>query len=276
MASRARAPRSRPRTGRIGRQPPDGSTISGVHGPGRHDHGARPHDVAAECPRATAAPAARTTVRAPRPRGSGRRGVTRERGERPARGGRCDGEADVEANAAPGPRRGRARAGAGRPARRTRRGTRGWPPRSPRPAPGAASWSQPRVRIPAGSSARRNVAFRRVGRELGPDLVGEPAIAREGLEIQRAEDRVRRIPDRAGVASRRAGGDLAVARTSSTLTPRPASSAASAVPTMPPPTIATSGSRPRHRHARRAQATRAPVAISASSPTRRSTSAAVL
>ena len=61
---------------------------------------------------------------------------------------------------------------------------------------------------PGGLVGEAEVAFRRPGRELGSDLLGEPAVAGEGLQVQHAEDRVRWIPDRAGVASRRARGDL--------------------------------------------------------------------
>ena len=104
--------------------------------PGRHDHGPRAHDAVAGVHGNGGA--RRTDDPRAHPRPDPGAPADRERGERPAGGGRRDGEADVEPDGRPGPRRGRARAGAGRPARRTRRGRRGCPRRSPRPAPGAS------------------------------------------------------------------------------------------------------------------------------------------
>ena len=262
-----------PQYGRIGRQAPDRVDDRGGPRPGRHDHGARAHDAAAGVDgdggagaRTTRAPPSPSRIRAPRRTASAANARHAAAG---ATGKPMSRRTPARPSARPGSSRRRS-SGPTYVARKSglpvgdRRGLRP----EPRLVPAEGE-------DPGGLVGEAEVAFRRPGRELGPDLVGEPAVAREGLEVQRAQDRVRRIPDRAGVASRRARGDLvSLEQLDADATPRELGGERRADDAAPDDRDV--GRRPPPRHGRRAQATPAPVAISASSPTRRSTSAAVL
>ena len=137
-------------------------------------------------------------------------------------------------------REGRLQASRARRRRRTRCGCPGAPPAN-------AARDRPQRRLRPGrredpGRLRREAegALRRGGRQRGGQLVRERAVPRERLAVQLGEDRVDGMPHDARVAARCPGRDRRplVQRDRA---PRPASSAASAVPTIPPPRIATSG-----------------------------------
>ena len=159
-----------------------------------------------------------------------------------ARGSRTPGPPGTRCRSGPrrGPPRGRARAAAAPRDRRTTARARGWPrPRARRPA-GARPRPSPAPGCRWARSPSRNATLGRPGREL-------PRPARRGATGTSRATPGRatrapgpRVPDHAGVAPRRTGGQRRPL-VEHDRDPAPASSAARAVPTIPPPMIATSG-----------------------------------
>ena len=111
---------------------------------------------------------------------------------------------------------------------------------NPRATARTTSASRPIARIPAGSGARRNA---RSGAEAGSAAASASGSARYAASDSRySAARVGSVGCHTTPELRPdAPAAIAVRSYRVTVAPRPASSAASAVPTMPPPRIATSG-----------------------------------